>query len=96
METKTGKTTEEGQTAVLRSSDLFGLPAKYWQAPFRYDSEGAVIWDDRGERVLDVRGWGFLTGKGALGLDEGTASEAQDVLGIGIANLLTESWPNST
>lgn len=61
-----------------------------WQAPFRYNDAGQWIEDAKGERLLDVRGWGHLTGKGstALGLDDQTAARLQDNLGRRVAELM--------
>ena len=66
----------------------------YWKAPFRYDEEGQTIWDANNQRVLDVRGWGYLTGKGsgALGLDEASAIKIQDDFGEGVVKALNTAW----
>lgn len=54
------------------------LPNLAWATlPWAYDDEGMFIFDSRGHKVLDIRGWGVLTGGGALHLDEETASKAQ-------------------
>ena len=61
-----------------------------WKAPFKYNSAGQWIEDTNGERMLDMRGWGFLTGKGsaALGLDETEAARLQDEAGRKVAELM--------
>lgn len=68
-------------------------PACYapWQPPFRYNMDGQWIEDSNGQRMLDLRGWGFLTGKGseALGMDEDAAAKIQDDIGKHVAELLT-------
>ena len=33
-----------------------------WQPPFRYNMDGQWIEDAKGQRMLDMRGWGYLTG----------------------------------
>jgi hypothetical protein len=54
---------------------------------WRYDPRGQIVWGASAKggeaRVLDIRGWGYLTGKGhgALGLDPKTACDDQDALG---------------
>lgn len=59
-----------------------------WVPPFRF--EVTSVFDSKGHRVCDMRGWGFLTGKGCgLGLDGDTAAKIQDQMGETIANLLT-------
>ncbi len=87
-----------GPLASLRCDALVGpLAKRYWKAPFRYEAEGTMIWDARGERTLDVRGWGRLTGKGcgALGLTEDEAAKAQDQFGESVVRVLNASWPNN-
>lgn len=62
----------------------------HWHAPFRYESEGTMIVDRKGNRILDVRGWGYLTGSGATALDmsEDRAAEIQDIIGEAVADFL--------
>ena len=76
-------------------SKLLTEPGRYWKFPFRYDDEGAVIWDANDNRVLDVRGNGMLTGSGAKahGLTESAAAFVQDQLGCAVVNLLNDNWP---
>ena len=54
-----------------------------WQPPFRYNRDGQWIEDSKGRRMLDIRGWGYLTGNGpdALGMDEDEAARIQDSIG---------------
>jgi hypothetical protein len=61
-----------------------------WQPPFRYNMDGQWIEDSKGQRMLDIRGWGYLTGKGseALGMDEDAAAKIQDAIGKRTADLL--------
>ena len=52
--------------------------------------DGQWIEDSKGQRMLDMRGWGYLTGKGseALGMDEDAAAKIQDDIGKRTAELL--------
>lgn len=59
-----------------------------WKPPFRYNVEGQWIEDTQGQRLLDVRGWGFLTGKGACNLDEDDAAKIQDAIGVHVTELM--------
>lgn len=61
-----------------------------WQPPFSYNMDGQWIEDSKGNRMLDMRGWGYLTGKGseALGMDEDDAAKIQDAIGQRTAELL--------
>lgn len=59
-----------------------------WVPPFLYDARGQWIHDSNGHRVLDLRGWGFLTGFHRMNTD--AAMEAQDRLGNRLAELLNE------
>lgn len=61
-----------------------------WIPPFSYDAEGSRIVDSQDHLILDVRGWGFLTGKGyaALGLREEVAECIQNKLGSHVTKLL--------
>jgi hypothetical protein len=62
-----------------------------WKPPFTYNFEGQWIEDSNGERLLDLRGWGFLTGQGgkALGWMEARAARCQDAVGKHVAELMT-------
>lgn len=57
-----------------------------WIPPFRF--EVTSVFDSKGHRVCDLRGWGFLTGGGACNLPEDEASKIQDKMGEQIAALL--------
>ena len=58
------------------------------KAPWTMDAEDlSVRAVDRQMRVADIRGWGFLTGTGARGMDEATAAREQDGNGLLIAAL---------
>lgn len=60
---------------------------KWIDGPWRVDNMGLGIWCDHKEKgankLLDIRGWGFLTGKGhgALGLDSEEAESIQIAIG---------------
>lgn len=73
-------------------------PYAPWVPPFKYNSEGQWIEDAAGNRMLDMRGWGFLTGKGsqALGMDEDKAAALQDRVGTRVAVLLNADVAEST
>lgn len=73
------------------STPLSFAPArKYWHPPFKHDS--GMIVDKDFHRILDVRGWGHLTGKGSHGIDENAAAEIQDAIGEWVAVMLTDYW----
>jgi hypothetical protein len=63
-----------------------------WTPPFRYDHNRIV--DAKGHLILDMRGWGFLTGMGgistgaSLGLDPDKAAELQDKAGKNVAKAM--------
>jgi hypothetical protein len=77
----------------LELAKLLEEPSRYWGAPFRYEPEGTMIVDANGDRILDVRGWGHLTGKGAHGLPDSDAERIQDALGNAVAKILNANWP---
>ena len=54
-----------------------------WKPPFRYHADGQWIEDSNGQRMLDVRGWGYLTGMGseALGIGYDDAVKIQNAIG---------------
>lgn len=64
-----------------------------FKPPFHYDSDGGRICDSNNELMVDLRGWGYLTGKGTggLGMDNESAASIQDRIGIHITNLLNVS-----
>lgn len=68
-----------------------------WKPPFHYDSNGTFVLDAKDRLIVDVRGWGFLTGKGGIrsgsscGLNETTAVAIQNALGEHVAQLLNTS-----
>ena len=63
-----------------------------WKPPFRYERFGTQIVDSRDNRIVDVRGWGYLTGKGGgLGMSEDQAEKIQDRIGEQVAAALNAS-----
>jgi hypothetical protein len=62
----------------------------YWNPPFRYEPEGGIIVDRHGSRIIDVRGWGRLTGTGSggLGMRDTEAEKIQDDVGESVAAFL--------
>ena len=63
---------------------------KPFKKPFVYDDYGYSIMDANGNKVIDIRGWGYLTGKGALGYSSDKAKEIQDNIGRRIAQMMNE------
>ena len=55
-----------------------------FKKPFKYDSYGQTVFDDENNMVVQIRGWGYLSGI----TDEETASKAQDKLGEEIVKML--------
>ena len=70
-------------------SDAF----KPWTPPFSYNKDGQWIQDSLGNRFMDLRGWGFLTGHGSqgLGMNEDKAADIQDTVGERVVVLLNVS-----
>lgn len=86
---------EQGAAPLVGTGSMVGpLAARHWKAPFRYDAEGQMIWDANNERALDVRGWGYLTGKGGLNLAAPAAEEIIDDFGQSVVRILNAQWPN--
>lgn len=63
---------------------------KPFKKPFVYDEYGYSIMDANGNKVIDIRGWGYLTGKGTLGLASDEATDIQDNIGRRIAQMMNE------
>lgn len=57
-----------------------------WVPPFNFYETS--VFDSKGHRVCDLRGWGFLTGSGACNLPEAEAAKIQDKMGESIVDLL--------
>ncbi len=64
-----------------------GLSAAYdlYERPFKYDPNGQMIFDGKGNLVVDVRGWGRIEK-----MDNGM--ELHDTVGEIIAEALNEKW----
>lgn len=80
--------TTEGQN---KSGAPFAEAGGYapWTPPFSYNRDGQWIEDSRGNRLMDVRGWGFLTGRGnGLAMDEEAAAKIQDAMGERVTTLI--------
>ena len=61
-----------------------------FKAPFEYDESCTRIVDANGMWCLDIRGWGHLTGGGALNLSQEVAMKLQDDFGKRVVRLLNE------
>lgn len=62
--------------------------------PWKLDEYGLFIMDAGNRKVLDIRGWGHLTGGGALHLPQKDAEEAQKELGHFLVNLVNNPIPD--
>ena len=74
---------------------MFDKAKSYWKPPFRYVAEGTMIVDADEARIIDVRGWGHLTGQGAWRLPDEKAEEIQDQIGRHLALMLNVAWSNA-
>ncbi len=81
---QTGKLAQEGWLSVIRRA---------FPGPFEYDDLGTHIADSLGNTVIDMRGWGRLTGTGEGGLEmpEEEAAKIQDAFGHFLAETLNET-----
>jgi hypothetical protein len=70
------------------------LPGPYcWSPftpPFRFDPSGTMIFDAQNRVVLDVRGWGYLTGTGGLGLSDLEADKIEIAFGRRVAEAMNQ------
>lgn len=55
---------------------------------YRYDNLGQVVLNQDGKEILQIRGWGYLTGVGSLRLSCEEATKIQEDLGTYIVNRL--------
>jgi len=62
--------------------------------PFRYEPLGPCIFDDKGHKVFDVRGWGFLTGKASLDLSGIEAEKIQNKIAKRVVELMNADATN--
>lgn len=68
------------------------LPDVRWaRRPWQVDEMGGFIVDADGNRVLDGRGWGHLTGGGGLRLDSDKAADIQTDLLHFVVNVVNKS-----
>jgi len=77
---------------VQKILELYKGPFVY-NMGYIYDANGQMLADNAGENIpgiVQVRGWGYLTG-GAASWKDG-AEEIQDELGEMIAEALTQYW----
>jgi len=58
--------------------------------PFKYDADTSKIFDSKNNVIVDIRGWGYLTGRGALALSEEEAIKIQDRIGAEIARTMNK------
>lgn len=58
--------------------------------PFKYDRDTSKIFDSNNNLILDIRGWGYLTGRGALALSEEEAIKIQDRIGAEIVRAMNK------
>jgi len=84
------KKAARARSKTMPGSALYGP----WKAPFRYDEMGCWIEDANGKRLLDLRGWGYLTGQGcgALGTTQDAAAAIQDRVGRRVVELLNADF----
>ena len=73
-------------TSTEELERLLAEATKHFKLPFVADLATMKIFDAEYRMVADIRGWGYLTGKGdgALGLseDEGIAAQRELITGI--------------
>jgi len=60
--------------------------------PVRYDEHGQMIWGADDSRILDLRGWGGLTGVGGHNLPEDEAAKIQDQRGQRLMEIINEHY----
>lgn len=61
---------------------------------FSYDPKTQIISNLEGLNIIQIRGWGGLTGIGGFNLPAEEATHVQDALGYYIANKLNETISN--
>lgn len=61
-----------------------------WVPPFQHIH--GFITDSRGNTICQMRGWGYLTGQGALGMSGDKAAVIQDNMGDKIAKILNGDY----
>lgn len=76
--------------AQIEPAELHWLDV--YRRPFVYHEAGQWILDSDHNVVLDIRGWGFLTGCGGLWMSPEKASVVQDSIGKHVTELLNNHW----
>lgn len=81
-----------GIAATVEIQKDSGYDFAPWKPPFYYDDQGSMICDSEDHMIIDIRGWGFLTGRGyaARGLRDEVAEGIQNRLGDFLTKLLNE------
>ena len=92
---ETPDTAQRPAQPVVATGPLFALARPYWKPPFRYEPEGTCIFDADGSKILDVRGWGHLTGACAWRMPVAEAERIHDQLGRHLALVLNAAWANT-
>jgi hypothetical protein len=61
--------------------------------PFKYDEMGQSVYDRDSNLIINLRGWGFLTGAGeqALGMQYDEAAKIQDLIGRHLVKLMNSN-----
>jgi hypothetical protein len=83
--------TDNNQKNRIVTGEELAVPAACYSPytpPFHF--EVTSIFDSKGHRVFDVRGWGFLTGGNSLNLPEDEAAKIQDAIGERVAALMNK------
>ena len=80
----------KGQVKLSVSKSASAKGYAPFKPPFKYDADGQCIFDSAGNMIVDVRGWGFLTGKGAKAYKQEKAMNIQDGIGRRIAQIMNE------
>lgn len=79
---------------IVKILELYKGPFSY-NMGYIYDANSEMLADNAGENlqgIVQVRGWGYLTGGAAQNLDPDVAAEIQDEIGEMIAEALTQYW----
>ncbi len=82
---KQESTTETAKISQSAGDDCYAP----FKPPFRYCNVGNCIYDNNNELIVDIRGWGYLTGKGSLGYTAQLAVSVQDKIGERIARFMS-------
>lgn len=77
--------TQKAHEIYLKHNAIRLAAYNTYKPPFSYDEHSQSVWDERGEMVLDVRGWGHIQKQ-----DNGAA--VQDEIGKIIVDALDFYW----